>query len=54
MVIVFSLCVYNEILVGQMISNEKVVNYKVLELIEMYNFDIELIYIQSHLKILKI
>ena len=52
--IVFSLCVYNEILVGQMSSNEKVVNYKVLELIEMYKFDIELIYIRSHLKILKI
>jgi len=50
---VFSLCVYNEILVGQMSSNEKVVSYKVLELIEMYKFDIELIYIRSHLKILK-
>ena len=30
-----------------MSSNEKVVNYKVLDLVELYNFTIELIYIQS-------
>ena len=37
-----------------MSSNEKVVNYKVLDLVELYNYDIERIYIQSHLEILKI
>jgi len=37
-----------------MSSNEKDVNYKVLDLVELYNYDIELIYIQSHLEILKI
>jgi len=35
-----------------MSSNEKVVNYKVLDLVELYNFTIELIYIQSYLKVL--
>ena len=37
-----------------MSSNEKIINYKVLDLVELYNYDIELIYIQSHLKILEI
>jgi len=35
-----------------MSSNEKVVNYKVLDLVQLYNFTIELIYIQSYLKVL--
>jgi len=37
-----------------MSSNVKIINYKVLDLVELYNYDIELIYIQSHLKILEI
>jgi len=36
-----------------MSSNEKVVNYKVLDFVEFYNFGTELIYIQSHLEVLK-
>ena len=36
-----------------MSSNEKVLNYKVLDLNELYNFGIQLIYIQDHLKFLK-
>ena len=35
-----------------MSSNEKVVNYKVSDLVDLYNFTIELIYIQSYLKVL--
>ena len=34
-----------------MSSDEKVVNYKVVDLIELYNFGIELIYIRSHLNV---
>ena len=33
--------------------DEKVVNYKVVDLVELYNFGIELIYIRSHLEVLK-
>jgi len=36
-----------------MSSDEKVVNYKVVDLVELYNFGIELIYIRSHLEVLK-
>ena len=34
-------------------SNKKVYNYKVLNLVELYNFCIEFIYIRGHLKVLK-
>ena len=37
-----------------MSSNETVVNYKILDLVELYNYGIELVYIQSYLEILKI
>ena len=37
-----------------MSSNEKVVNYKVLDLVELYNYGIELVYIQSYLENFKI
>ena len=33
-----------------MSSNKKVLNYKVLDLNELYNFGIELNYIRGHLK----
>ena len=32
-------------------SDQKVVNYKVLDLIQLYKVDIQLIYIRSHLEI---
>jgi len=35
-------------------SDQKVVNYKVLDLIQLYKVDIQLIYIRSHLEISKI
>ena len=34
-------------------SNKKVYNYKVLNLIEIYKFGIEHVYIRDHLKVLK-
>jgi len=34
-------------------SDQKVVNYKVLDLIQLYKVDIQFIYIRSHLKISK-
>jgi hypothetical protein len=33
-----------------MTSNEKIVNYKVLDLIEFYNFDINFSFIRNHIK----
>ena len=33
-----------------MISNKKFINYKVLDLVELYNFDINFVFIQLHLK----
>jgi hypothetical protein len=33
-----------------MVSNKKFINYKVLDLIEFYNFDINFIFIRLHLK----
>jgi hypothetical protein len=35
-----------------MIWNEKVVNYKILDLFGLYNFDIKFVLIQHNLKIL--
>jgi hypothetical protein len=33
-----------------MILNKKFINYKVLDLVELYNFDITFVFIQLHLK----
>jgi hypothetical protein len=33
-----------------MISNKNFTNYKVLDLVELYNFDINLVFIRFHLK----
>ena len=33
-----------------MISNKNFINYKVLDLVELYNFDINFIFIRLHLK----
>ena len=33
-----------------MTSNEKVINYKVLDLVILYNFDIKFDFIQDHMK----
>jgi hypothetical protein len=33
-----------------MISNKKFINYKVLDLIEVYNFDIKFVFIRLYLK----
>ena len=33
-----------------MVSNEKVINYKVVDLIEIYNFDIKFVFIRLYLK----
>ena len=35
-----------------MILNEKVINYKVLDLVILYNFDTKFDFIQDHMKIL--
>jgi hypothetical protein len=33
-----------------MISNKKFINYKILDLVELYNFDINFVFIQLYLK----
>jgi hypothetical protein len=33
-----------------MISNQNFINYKVLDLVELYDFDINFVFIQLHLK----
>jgi len=33
-----------------MVSNEKVINYKVVDCIEIYNFDIKFVFIKLSLK----
>jgi hypothetical protein len=33
-----------------MISNKNFINYKVLDLVKLYNFDINFVYIWLHLK----
>ena len=33
-----------------MISNKNFINYKVLDLVELYNFDIKFVFIRLHLK----
>ena len=33
-----------------MISNKNFINYKVLDLVDLYNFDINFVFIRLHLK----
>jgi hypothetical protein len=35
-----------------MISNKKVINYKVLDLVNLYNFNIKFDFIRNHMKML--